>query len=62
MWAARHNSAATMMLLLNKGAMIDIADKVRNVMAPVRNMLLIECMMGRDHLNKYQCVHVIRSY
>jgi ankyrin repeat protein len=52
MWAARHNSAANMMLLLNKGAMIDIADKVWNVIALTYNMFLTVDLMGRNHLNK----------
>jgi hypothetical protein len=41
-WASRYPSAATATLLLDKGAKIDIADKVRNVIVLVYNMLLID--------------------
>ena len=49
-----------MMLLLNKGAKIDIADKVWNAIVLVRNMLLIDDKIVSDH--KCQCVHVMSVY
>lgn len=57
MWAARYEHSATVKLLLDKGAKIDIADKVCHVICI--QYVVTDHMIGRNEASECKCVHLI---
>lgn len=57
MWASRYEHSATVKLLLDKGAKMDIADKVCHVIC--LQYVMTDHMIGRNQASEYKCVHPI---
>ena len=59
MWASRYEHSATVKLLLDKGAKINIADKVCHVIC--LQYVMTDHIIGRNQASEYKCVHPITN-
>jgi hypothetical protein len=59
MWASRYEHSVTVKLLLDKGAKIDIADKVRHVIC--LQYVIDRSYYGENKGSEYKCVHHITN-